>query len=67
MSASYLEFGKPLDGFKRPQNSQNSEGLYCLDVSAFVVSVDVEIQNLETQFNTQTSEHGHMVETHSKL
>lgn len=38
----YLEFGESLDGFKRTQHSQNSEGLYCLDVSSFVVSVDIE-------------------------
>jgi len=36
-----LEFRKPLDGFKRPKNPQNPEGLYGLDVSAFVVSVDI--------------------------
>lgn len=54
MFTSYLEFREPLDGFKRPQNSQNSEGLYCLDVSAFVVSVDVEIRYLGTELYTQT-------------
>lgn len=41
MSASHLEFRKSLDGFKGPQDSQNSEGLYRLDVSSFVVSVDI--------------------------
>lgn len=44
LASSDLEFREPLDGFKRPQNSQNSEGLYCFDVSAFVVSVDIEIK-----------------------
>lgn len=48
LQISHLEFRKPLDGFERPQNSQNSEGLYCLDVSAFVVSVDSEIKYLGT-------------------
>lgn len=41
----YLQLRKPLDGFQRAQNSQNSERLYCLDVSAFVVPVGVEIQH----------------------
>lgn len=48
LQISYLEFRKPLDGFKRPQNSQHSQGLNCLNVSAFVVSVHIEIQYLGT-------------------
>lgn len=52
MSASHLEFRKSLDGFKGPQDSQNSEGLYRLDVSSFVVSVDignVALRNIAVQ------------------
>lgn len=60
MSASHLEFRKSLDGFKGPQDSQNSEGLYRLDVSSFVVSVDignVALRNIAAQSDlcTQTS------------
>lgn len=62
----YLEFRKPLDGFKRSKNSEDSEGLYCLDVSAFVVSVDGDMLYLGMQLYTQTNTRGKMAQTLSK-
>lgn len=66
MLTSHLEFRKPLDGFKRSQNSQHSERLDCLDVSAFVVSVDSEVQHSGAKLWTQSHAHGHMAHTQSK-
>lgn len=50
----HLQFRKPLDGFQRTQNSQNSKRLYCLDVSAFVVPVDVKVQHSGIKLYIQT-------------
>lgn len=42
LAEAYLEFRKSFDSLKRSQDSQNSEGLDRFNVSAFVVSVDME-------------------------
>ena len=62
----YLEFRKPLDGFKRAKNSEDSEGLYCLDVSALVVSVSGDMRYLGMQLCTRTNTRGKMARTLSK-
>lgn len=46
MFTSHLEFRKSLNGFKRPQNPEHPERLNCLDVSAFVVPVNMEVEQL---------------------
>lgn len=60
----YLELREPLDSFKRPQNSQNPEGFYCLDVSTFVVPVDIDtiFRNLICMLTSTHKDmwHGHV-------
>lgn len=60
-SERYLEFRKPLDGFKRPQNSENSERLDCFDVSTFVIPANIKTQQsvrlLHVQSNSQNRHH----------
>lgn len=47
-SEVYLKFGESFDGFKRTQDSEDSEGLYRLNVSSFVVSGVITEQKLGT-------------------
>lgn len=49
----HLQLRKPLDGFQRAQNSQNSKRLYRLDVSAFVVPVGVKIRHSGIKLRVQ--------------
>lgn len=61
LSVRYLEFRKPLDGFKRPQDSEDPQRLDCFDVSTFVVPVDIKTQRsvrlLDMQRNSQHRQH----------